>query len=121
MYNANKRKKPNYYHTTILMDLAWKKVDRGGKRSRSRGVTTLFSPTMPGISQKTSFETLLMRTNRALCGNGDVTTITIARAGHASAWDEERSGMWLYGGYTTFYPYISSDGAGSGFGTAASS
>lgn len=25
--------------------------------------------------------------------------------------------MWLHGGYTTFFPYISSDGAGSDFGT----
>ena len=39
------------------------------------------------------------------------------RAGHATAWDEERGGMWLHGGYTTFFPYISSDGAGSDFGT----
>lgn len=31
-------------------------------------------------------------------------------------WDEERNGMWVHGGYTTFYPYISSDGAGSAFG-----
>lgn len=39
------------------------------------------------------------------------------RAGHAAAWDEERGGMWLHGGYTTFFPYISSDGAGSDYGT----
>lgn len=39
------------------------------------------------------------------------------RAGHASAWDEQRGGMWVYGGYSTFYPYISSDGAGSDYGT----
>lgn len=25
--------------------------------------------------------------------------------------------MWLHGGYTTFFPYISSDGAGSDYGT----
>lgn len=42
------------------------------------------------------------------------------RAGHATAWDEERGGMWLHGGYTTFFPYISSDGAGSDFGTTVS-
>lgn len=46
---------------------------------------------------------------------------TLSRAGHAAAWDEERGGMWIHGGYTTFYPYISSDGAGSGVGTTASS
>lgn len=45
---------------------------------------------------------------------------TFSRAGHAAAWDEERDGMWIHGGYTTFYPYISSDGAGSGVGTTAS-
>ncbi|CAN0202808.1 unnamed protein product [Ectocarpus sp. 6 AP-2014] len=27
--------------------------------------------------------------------------------------------MWLHGGYTTFFPYISSDGAGSDYGTTA--
>ena len=25
--------------------------------------------------------------------------------------------MWLHGGYTTFFPYISSDGPGSDYGT----
>lgn len=44
-----------------------------------------------------------------------------SRAGHAAAWDEDRDGMWIHGGYTTFYPYISSDGAGSGVGTTVSS
>lgn len=28
--------------------------------------------------------------------------------------------MWLHGGYTTFFPYISSDGAGSDYGTTVS-
>ncbi|CBN78621.1 conserved unknown protein [Ectocarpus siliculosus] len=41
------------------------------------------------------------------------------RAGHAAVWDEDRGGMWLHGGYTTFFPYISSDGAGSDYGTTA--
>ena len=49
------------------------------------------------------------------CGDGDG-----LRAGHATAWDEERGGMWLHGGYTTFFPYISSDGAGSDFGITVS-
>ncbi|CAM9574615.1 unnamed protein product, partial [Discosporangium mesarthrocarpum] len=41
------------------------------------------------------------------------------RAGHVAVWDEERGGMWLHGGYRTFFPYISSDGAGSDYGTTA--
>lgn len=49
--------------------------------------------------------------------DGWMTSGAICRAGHATAWDEERGGMWLHGGYTTFFPYISSDGAGSDSGT----
>lgn len=44
----------------------------------------------------------------------------LPRAGHAAVWDEDRGGMWLHGGYTTFFPYISSDGAGSDYGTTVS-
>lgn len=38
------------------------------------------------------------------------------RAGHQMVWDEERGGLWIHGGYTTYFPYISSDGAGSAMG-----
>lgn len=44
-------------------------------------------------------------------------SLPVIRAGHAAVWDEERGGMWLHGGYTTFFPYISSAGAGSDYGT----
>lgn len=29
------------------------------------------------------------------------------RAGHAAALDESLNGMWMYGGYSTYFPYIS--------------
>jgi hypothetical protein len=34
------------------------------------------------------------------------------RAGHAAALDKKRRGMWLYGGYTTYYPYLTTGQAG---------
>ena len=36
------------------------------------------------------------------------------RAGHASAFDSQRDIVWLFGGFTTYYPYLRTDGAGSG-------
>jgi hypothetical protein len=49
----------------------------------------------------------------------DTTCITIwptARAGHGAAMDSARNGMWLFGGYSTYYPYLKTDGEGSGLG-----
>ncbi len=40
----------------------------------------------------------------------------MGRAGHQAVWDEERNIMWLYGGYTSYYPYINTAGVGSGPG-----
>lgn len=39
-----------------------------------------------------------------------------ARSGHAVVYDEKRGGMWLHGGYSTYYPYPTSKSAGSSFG-----
>jgi len=39
-----------------------------------------------------------------------------ARASHAAVFDEERIGMWIHGGYSTYYPYPSTTSAGSGYG-----
>jgi hypothetical protein len=39
------------------------------------------------------------------------------RAGHGSAFDSINNYIWIYGGYRTYYPYLSTDGAGSGPGT----
>ena len=39
-----------------------------------------------------------------------------ARASHAAVFDEQRGGMWIHGGYSTYYPYPSSTSAGSGLG-----
>ena len=43
------------------------------------------------------------------------------RAGHVAVLDEQRDGMWLHGGYTTFFPYLLSTGTGSGYGTQSAS
>ena len=43
------------------------------------------------------------------------------RAGHVAVLDEKRDGMWLHGGYTTFFPYLLSTGTGSGYGTQSAS
>mmetsp|Transcript_19480 Transcript_19480/g.56810 ORF Transcript_19480/g.56810 Transcript_19480/m.56810 type:complete len:847 (-) Transcript_19480:215-2755(-) len=44
-----------------------------------------------------------------------------ARAGHAAVLDTSIGGMWLYGGYTTHYPYLSTNGAGSRAGVGGAS
>lgn len=40
-----------------------------------------------------------------------------ARSGHAAVYDARRHGMWLHGGFSTYYPYPSSKSAGSAVGT----
>eukprot|EP01035_Chromulina_nebulosa_P018558 gene18558-24281_t len=42
-----------------------------------------------------------------------------ARAGHGMAYDDKRHLIWLFGGYSTYYPYIRTDGAGSGSGISS--
>lgn len=39
------------------------------------------------------------------------------RAGHTTALDTKRNLLWLFGGYRTYYPYLSTDGMGSDEGT----
>ena len=36
------------------------------------------------------------------------------RAGHGSAFDSQNNVIWVFGGYRTYYPYLSTDGVGSG-------
>ena len=43
-----------------------------------------------------------------------------ARAGHTAALDHVRNVMWIFGGYNTYYPYLSTDGPGAGPGTQSS-
>ena len=38
------------------------------------------------------------------------------RAGHSATIDRKRNGMWIYGGYTTFFPYPSTSFVGAGDG-----
>jgi hypothetical protein len=38
------------------------------------------------------------------------------RAGHGSIVDSKRGYIWIFGGYRTYYPYLSTDGVGSGPG-----
>lgn len=41
------------------------------------------------------------------------------RGGHGSAWDDTRNRIWIFGGYNTYYPYLSTDGMGSGPGVSS--
>ena len=41
------------------------------------------------------------------------------RGGHGSAWDDARNRIWIFGGYNTYYPYLSTDGMGSGIGVSS--
>lgn len=41
------------------------------------------------------------------------------RAGHGSVFDSANNLIWLFGGYTTYFPYLSTDGLGSGFGVSS--
>lgn len=43
-------------------------------------------------------------------------TAPTERAGHGSAYDSERNVLWIFGGYRTYYPYLRTDGEGSGPG-----
>lgn len=36
------------------------------------------------------------------------------RAGHGSAYDSDNERIWIFGGFTSYYPYLRTDGAGSG-------
>ena len=38
----------------------------------------------------------------------------VGRASHGSAYDTARQRVWIFGGYTTYYPYLRTDGSGSG-------
>jgi hypothetical protein len=40
------------------------------------------------------------------------------RAGHGSAFDFNRNLIWIYGGYHTYYPYLSTDSSGSSLGVS---
>lgn len=42
-----------------------------------------------------------------------------ARSGHAAVYDSKRGGMWIHGGFSTYYPYPTSTSAGSGLGTGS--
>lgn len=41
------------------------------------------------------------------------------RAGHSSAFDSARNLIWIFGGYSTYFPYLSTGGEGSGPGTTS--
>lgn len=41
------------------------------------------------------------------------------RAGHGLAYDADRRLLWLHGGYSTYFPYLQTDGEGSGKGPIA--
>ncbi|RYY89739.1 hypothetical protein EON63_00140 [archaeon] len=58
----------------------------------------------PGISWDTR--------NQISC----TTIAPTSRAGHGSAFDDSRDIVWIFGGYSIYYPYLSTDGIGSGPG-----
>lgn len=39
-----------------------------------------------------------------------------ARSGHAAVYDAKRDGIWMHGGYSTYFPYPTSTDTGSNFG-----
>lgn len=39
-----------------------------------------------------------------------------ARSGHTAVYDEKRGGIWLHGGFSTYYPYPTNKDPGSGLG-----
>jgi hypothetical protein len=41
------------------------------------------------------------------------------RAGHSSVFDNRRNRVWIFGGYRTYYPYLKTDGQGSGLGVTS--
>lgn len=50
------------------------------------------------------------------CRN-DIACVTVTppgRASHGLAFDWDRQYIWIFGGYNTYYPYLSTDGIGSG-------
>jgi hypothetical protein len=38
------------------------------------------------------------------------------RSGHAAVYDSKRNGIWIHGGYSTYFPYPTSKDSGSGLG-----
>jgi len=50
------------------------------------------------------------------CSNDRTCTTVkpVGRASHGSAFDSARNRVWIFGGYTTYYPYLRTDGQGSG-------
>lgn len=42
-----------------------------------------------------------------------------ARAGHGADFDSERNLLWIFGGYSTYFPYLNTDGPGSGPGISS--
>jgi hypothetical protein len=43
----------------------------------------------------------------------------LGRAGHGAVLDEKRNLMWIFGGYNTYFPYLSTDGPGSSTGVTS--
>ena len=55
----------------------------------------------------------------ATWGSNQISCSTVwpgPRAGHAAAYDKEQNAMWIFGGYTTYFPYLVTHGIGSGPG-----
>jgi hypothetical protein len=40
-----------------------------------------------------------------------IKTTPVGRAGHGSAYDDSRQRVWIFGGHTSYYPYLKTDGA----------
>lgn len=44
------------------------------------------------------------------------TVVPTVRASHGASYDDERDRLWIFGGFSTYYPYLSTSGLGSGWG-----
>lgn len=80
----------------------------------------LDTETVPGSTFKTSEGSWEKRELAASCAAPDAACVWPGnRAGHSSVIDTRRNLVWIFGGYRTYYPYLKTDGKGSGKGVTA--
>eukprot|EP01041_Mallomonas_annulata_P005967 gene5966-12038_t len=71
-------------------------------------------------TRKTGIEVCMADPGTSWTQRNDIScsvTWPLGRAGHSAALDHERNLMWIFGGYTTYFPYLTSNAPGAGLGT----